>query len=237
MVKRYGRVLLKLSGESLAGQQGYGLDSSVLQEYAHAITTVAHQGTQIAIVVGGGNIFRGLQGVEAGFARAKGDQMGMLSTVINSMALAQWIEMEGGKAVVFTATPMMPIAQHYSLDGANASLERGEVVLLAGGTGNPYFTTDSAAALRAAELRCDALLKGTRVDGVYTADPEKDPKARKYARLTFADAYEKRLKIMDLTAFTLCQENHVPIVVFNMNGKGNLERLLAGEEMGTLVEN
>ena len=224
MVKRYGRVLLKLSGESLAGQQGYGLDSSVLQEYAHAITTVAHQGTQVAIVVGGGNIFRGLQGVEAGFARAKGDQMGMLSTVINSMALAQWIEMEGGKAVVFTATPMMP-------------LERGEVVLLAGGTGNPYFTTDSAAALRAAELRCDALLKGTRVDGVYTADPEKDPSARKYARLTFADAYEKRLKIMDLTAFTLCQENHVPIVVFNMNGKGNLERLLAGEEMGTLVEN
>ena len=233
----YKRILLKLSGESLMGGRAYGIDEVRLGEYAKQIKEIADRGIQIGIVIGGGNIFRGLAGAAKGFDRVKGDQMGMLSTVINSMALAQWIEMEGGKAVVFTATPMMPIAQHYSLDGANASLERGEVVLLAGGTGNPYFTTDSAAALRAAELRCDALLKGTRVDGVYTADPEKDPSARKYARLTFADAYEKRLKIMDLTAFTLCQENHVPIVVFNMNGKGNLERLLAGEEMGTLVEN
>lgn len=231
----YKRVLLKLSGESLGGAEGKGLDTSSLEVYAVEIAAAAKAGLQIAIVNGGGNIFRGLQGVGKGFDRVDGDKMGMLATVINSLALSMFIKEKGVEAKVFTATPMEPVADYYMRDKAVEVLDRGGVVLIAGGTGNPFFTTDSGAALRALETGADALLKGTRVDGVYTADPEKDPSAVKYDELTFDEALEKKLKVMDQTAFALCREGKLPVIVFDMNIKGNLSRIIAGEKVGTLV--
>ncbi|MBQ2514843.1 MAG: UMP kinase [Bacteroidales bacterium] len=231
----YKRVLLKLSGESLGGPQGKGLDPDSLRAYAREIAAAAKAGLQVAIVNGGGNIFRGLQGAGKGFDRVDGDKMGMLATVINSLALATFIKEEGVDAQVFTALPMEPIATYYMRDKAVAFLEKGGVALIAGGTGNPFFTTDSGAALRALELKADALLKGTRVDGVYTADPEKDPTAVRYEELTFDEALSKHLKVMDQTAFALCSEGNMPIIVFDMNATGNLTRLLHGEKVGTLV--
>ena len=231
----YKRVLLKLSGESLGGSQGKGLDPDSLRAYAREIAAAVKAGLQVAIVNGGGNIFRGLQGAGKGFDRVDGDKMGMLATVINSLALATFIKEEGVDAQVFTALPMEPIANYYIRDKAVAFLEKGGVALIAGGTGNPFFTTDSGAALRALELKADALLKGTRVDGVYTADPEKDPTAVRYEELTFDEALSKHLKVMDQTAFALCSEGNMPIIVFDMNATGNLTRLLHGEKVGTLV--
>jgi uridylate kinase len=231
----YKRLLLKLSGESLGGPQGKGIDEEVLAAYASEIASATRAGAQIAIVIGGGNIFRGLQGVGKGFDRVDGDKMGMLATVINSLALAMAIRSEGVEATVFTATPMEPVAKYYMRDDAVKVLERGGVALLAGGTGNPFFTTDSGAALRALEIKADALLKGTRVDGVYTADPEKDPTATKYEELSFDKAIADRLKVMDQTAFSLCREGNMPIIVFDMNQKGNLSALLIGDKVGTLV--
>ena len=232
---RFKRILLKLSGESLMGEKQYGIDEKRLGEYAQQIKEIHEMGVQIGIVIGGGNIFRGLQGVGKGFDRVNGDKMGMLATVINSLGLAMAIRSAGVEAEVFTATPMMPVARYYMRDDAVAVMERGGVALIAGGTGNPYFTTDSGAALRSLEIGADALLKGTRVDGVYTADPEKDPNAVKYDELTFDKAIEDRLKVMDQTAFALCREGNMPIIVFDMNEKGNLTRLVKGEKVGTLV--
>ena len=231
----YNRVLLKLSGESLGGPAGKGIDENWLAAYAEEIASAVKNGLQVAIVIGGGNIFRGLQGVGKGFDRVNGDKMGMLATVINSLGLAMAIRSAGVEAEVFTATPMMPVARYYMRDDAVAVMEKGGVALIAGGTGNPYFTTDSGAALRALEIGADALLKGTRVDGVYTADPEKDPTAVKYEELSFDKAIEDRLKVMDQTAFALCREGNMPIIVFDMNQKGNLTKLVKGEKVGTLV--
>ena len=208
----YKRVLLKLSGESLGGPEGKGLDTDSLKEYAREVAEAAKAGLQIALVNGGGNIFRGLQGTSKGFDRVTGDRMGMLATVINSLALSQFIEDEG-PCRGLTATPMQPIAQYYNRDNAVRVLEAGGVALIAGGTGNPFFTTDSGAALRALEIGADAVLKGTRVDGVYTADPEKDPTATKYEELTFEEAIRKNLKVMDQTAFTLCSDGDMPVIV------------------------
>lgn len=229
------RVLLKLSGESLGGSSGKGIDSECLTGFAKEIAQAAKAGHQIAIVNGGGNIFRGLQGLGKGFDRINGDRMGMLATVINSLGLACALRSEGVKAEVFTATPMSPIAHYYRREDAVALLEEGGVALIAGGTGNPFFTTDSGAALRALEIGADALLKGTRVDGVYTADPEKDPTAVKYDELTFTKALSDHLKVMDATAFALCEQGPVPIIVFNIGIKGSLGRLLNGEKIGTIV--
>lgn len=231
----YKRVLLKLSGESLGGHEGKGLDNASLEAYADEVAQAAKAGLQIAIVNGGGNIFRGLQGVGKGFDRVDGDKMGMLATVINSLALAMFIKDKGVEAKVFTATPMEPVAEYYMRDKAVEVMERGGVVLIAGGTGNPFFTTDSGAALRALEVGADVLLKGTRVDGVYTADPEKDPNAVKYDELTFSEAISRKLKVMDQTAYSLCSEGKLPIIVFDMNRKGNLLKLLNGENVGTIV--
>ena len=231
----YRRVLLKLSGESLGGPSGKGINENVLAAYAREIVSAVKEGLQVAIVIGGGNIFRGLSGAGKGFDRVQGDKMGMLATVINSLGLSMAIRSEGVEAEVFTATPMMPVARYYMRDDAVAVMERGGVALIAGGTGNPFFTTDSGAALRALEIGADALLKGTRVDGVYTADPEKDPSAVRYEELTFDKAMEDHLKVMDQTAFALCREGNMPIIVFDMNAGGNLARLLHGEKVGTLV--
>ena len=231
----YKRVLLKLSGESLGGPAGKGLDTDSLRAYAEEIAEAAKAGLQIAIVNGGGNIFRGLQGTVKGFDRVDGDKMGMLATVINSLALSMFIKEQGVNAQVFTATPMEPVAKYYMRDDAVKVLEEGGVVLISGGTGNPFFTTDSGAALRALEIGADALLKGTRVDGVYTADPEKDPTAVRYDELTFDKALSDHLKVMDQTAFALCSEGNMPIIVFDMNCRGNLKRILEGERVGTLV--
>ena len=231
----YKRVLLKLSGESLGGPSGRGLDESRIAAYADQIVKAVLSGHEVAIVNGGGNIFRGLQGSGKGFDRVDGDKMGMLATVINSMALAQFIRARGVRAEVFTATPMEPVARYYVRDAAAKVLEEGGVALIAGGTGNPFFTTDSGAALRALELGADALLKGTRVDGVYTADPEKDPSAVKYDELTFDKALADHLKVMDATAFALCEQGDVPIVVFNIDSEGALQSLLEGKKVGTIV--
>lgn len=233
---KYKRVLLKLSGESLGGPQGKGIDESMLAQYAEEIAKVVNKGVQVTIVVGGGNIFRGLSGVGKGFDRVRGDQMGMLATVINSIGLSMAIKSAGVDAVVFTSTPMKPIAEYYIRDNAVEAMERGAVAIIAGGTGNPFFTTDSASALRACEIGADALLKGTRVDGVYTADPEKYPDAVKYETLTFDKALSDGLKIMDSTAFALCKDNGMRIIVFDMNKGGNLEKLIDGEAIGTVVE-
>ena len=231
----YRRVLLKLSGESLGGPEGKGIKEEWLARYAAEVAAAVKAGLQVAIVIGGGNIFRGLSGTGKGFDRVDGDKMGMLATVINSLGLAMALRSAGVEAEVFTATPMMPVARYYMRDDAVAVLERGGVALIAGGTGNPFFTTDSGAALRALEIKADALLKGTRVDGVYTADPEKDPSAVKYDELTFDKAIEDHLKVMDQTAFALCREGNMPIVVFDMNREGNLTALLMGEKVGTVV--
>ena len=231
----YKRVLLKLSGESLGGPEGKGIDEKSLNAYAVEIAAAAKAGLQICIVNGGGNIFRGLQGVGKGFDRVNGDKMGMLATVINSLGLAMAIRSQGVKAEVFTATPMEPIARYYVREKAVEFLEEGGVAFIAGGTGNPFFTTDSGAALRALEIGADAVLKGTRVDGVYTADPEKDPTATKYDELTFSKALADHLKVMDATAFALCEQGNMPIIVFDMNQPGNLTKLIEGEKIGTLV--
>ena len=231
----YKRVLLKLSGESLGGPQGKGIDEASLNKAAVEIADAVRSGMQIAIVNCGGNIFRGLQGVGKGFDRVDGDKMGMLATVINSLGLAMAIRSQGIRAEVFTATPMEPVARYYVRDAAVKVLEEGGVALIAGGTGNPFFTTDSGAALRALEIGADALLKGTRVDGVYTADPEKDPTATKYDELSFSKALADHLKVMDATAFALCEQGNMPIIVFDMNEPGNLKRILDGDKVGTLV--
>ena len=229
------RVLLKLSGESLGGGSCRGVDSESLKSYAAEIAAALHEGHQIAVVNGGGNIFRGLQGLGKGFDRINGDRMGMLATVINSLGLCCALRSEGVRAEVFTATPMEPIARYYRKEDAVRVLEEGGVALISGGTGNPFFTTDSGAALRALEIGADALLKGTRVDGVYTADPEKDPSAVKYDELSFTKALSDHLKVMDATAFALCEQGPIPIIVFNVEQKGNLGRLLRGEKIGTVV--
>ena len=235
-MKKYNRILLKLSGEALMGNKQYGIDPQTLTGYGEEIAAVAKQGVQMAIVIGGGNIFRGLQGAAPGFDRVQGGYMGMMATVINSMALQSELQKQGMKVKLLSGLPIDRIAESVSGPKAVEHLENGSVVIIAGGTGNPFFTTDSAAALRAVEIHADVLLKGTRVDGVYTADPEKDPTAVKYDTLTFDEAYEKNLKVMDMTAFTLCKENNLPILVFDMNKKGNLEKVVAGEKIGTLVQ-
>jgi len=232
---KFNRILLKLSGEALEGSQGYGIDPVRLAAYAGEIKSAVDKGVQVAIVIGGGNIFRGLAGTSEGMDRVQGDYMGMLATVINSMAIQAALEKNGVTVKLLSGLAIDPICEEMSRRKAISHLNKGEVVVIAGGTGNPYFTTDSASALRAIEIGADAILKGTRVDGVYTADPEKDPSAKKYSVLSFDEAYDKGLKIMDLTAFTLCRENNMPIVVFNMNQPGNLLKLLNGEEIGTIV--
>lgn len=235
MRAKYKRVLLKLSGESLMGEQRHGIDPRRLDEYASQINAVAETGVQVAIVIGGGNIFRGMQGAAKGFDRVKGDQMGMLATVINSLALSSALEAIGRKARVFTAIAMHPIGDHYSKWRAIEAMERGEIAILSGGTGNPFFTTDTGAALRGVEVEADVMLKGTRVDGIYTADPEKDPTATKFSEITYDEVYTRGLKVMDLTATALCKENHLPIIVFDMDTFGNLSKVLSGEPIGTLV--
>ena len=233
---KYRRILLKLSGESLQGSQKYGLDPAQLQSYAEQIKAAAAEGFQIGIVIGGGNIFRGLQGARKGFDRVKGDQMGMLATIINSLALQSALEDNGVKAKVLTSIRMEPIGEYYSKAKALEYLEAGYVVIIGGGTSNPYFSTDSASALRGIELEADVMLKGTRVDGVYTADPEKDPAAEKFDEITFDEVYRRNLKVMDMTAFTLCRENGLRVIVFDMDTPGNLEKVLTGEKIGTLVK-
>ena len=235
MRTKYKRVLLKLSGESLMGEQGYGIDTKRLGEYASQIKEIASQGVQVAIVIGGGNIFRGLSGASKGFDRVKGDQMGMLATVINSLALSSALEAAGQPAKVFTAINMFPIGEHYSKWKAIEALNNGAVSIMAGGTGNPFFTTDTGSALRGIEVEADVMLKGTRVDGIYTADPEKDPTATKFTEITYDEVYTRGLKVMDLTATALCKENNLPIVVFDMDTPGNLAKVIAGEPIGTLV--
>ena len=232
---KYNRILLKLSGESLQGEQRYGLSPEVLQSYAEQIKVAAETGVQIGIVIGGGNIFRGLQGAKKGFDRVKGDQMGMLATIINSLALHSALEDNGVKAKVLTSIRMEPIGEYYSKAKAIEYLEAGYVVIIGGGTSNPYFSTDTASALRGIEIEAEVMFKGTRVDGVYTADPEKDPTATKFDKITFDEVYNRDLKVMDMTAFTLCKENGLDIIVFDMDTVGNLAKVLRGEAIGTLV--
>lgn len=232
---KYNRILLKLSGESLMGQKGYGIDEIRLGEYAEQIKEAAQTGVQIGIVIGGGNIFRGLSGAAKGFDRIKGDQMGMLATVINSLALSSALSAIGQKNRLFTSIRMEPVGELFSKWKAIEAMQNGEIAILAGGTGNPIFTTDTASALRGIEIEADAMFKGTRVDGVYTADPEKDPTATKFDKISFDEVYERGLKVMDLTATTMCKQNNLPIVVFDMDTFGNLKRVLSGENIGTLV--
>lgn len=235
MRTKYKRVLLKLSGESLMGAQGYGIDTNRLNQYAEQIKEIVASGVQVAIVIGGGNIFRGLTGASKGFDRVKGDQMGMLATVINSLALSSALTAAGQPAQVFTAINMFPIGEHYSKWRAIDALNAGAVAIISGGTGNPFFTTDTGSALRAIEVEAEVMLKGTRVDGIYTADPEKDPEATKFSEITYDEVYNRGLKVMDLTATALCKENRMPIVVFDMDTPGNLAKVIAGEPIGTLV--
>ncbi|TSA26224.1 MAG: UMP kinase [Bacteroidetes bacterium] len=232
----FSRILLKLSGEALEGAQGYGIEPQRLATYAGEIRSIVDEGIQVAIVIGGGNIFRGLQGAVQGVDRVQGDYMGMLATVINSMAIQDALGKQGVRSKLLGGIAIDPIVEEMSSGRAIKYLEQGYVAIISGGTGNPYFTTDTASALRAVEIKADVILKGTRVDGVYTADPEKDPSAVKYETLSFDEAIEKGLKIMDLTAFTLCKENNLPIVVFNMNTPGNLKRVVKGEKVGTIVQ-
>jgi uridylate kinase len=233
---KYKRVLLKLSGEALKGKDKYGINTKILSQYANEVKAVTELDVQVGIVIGGGNIFRGLSGVDKGFDRVYGDQMGMLATVINSLAIQSALENVDVKARVLTSIRMEPVGEYYSCNRAVACMQNGEVVIIAGGTGNPFFTTDTASVLRGVEINAEVLLKGTRVDGVYTADPEKNKTASKYDILSFDEAYDKNLKIMDLTAFTMCKENNLPIIVFDMNGVGNLKRVITGENIGTLVK-
>ncbi len=234
---KFKRILLKLSGESLMGEQRYGIDEKRLAEYAEQIKEVHGMGVQIGIVIGGGNIFRGLSGAGKGFDRVTGDQMGMCATVINSLGLSDALKAVGVRSRVLTAIRMEPVGEFYSKRKAVEYMEAGEVVIMSGGTGNPYFTTDTGASLRGIEIEADVMLKGTRVDGVYTADPEKDPAATKFSEITYDEIYERRLKVMDLTATTMCKENNLPVYVFNMDVRGNLKRVMEGEDVGTLVHN
>jgi uridylate kinase len=232
---RFKRILLKLSGESLMGNQQYGIDQQRLSDYADQIKEITEMGVQVGIVIGGGNIFRGLSGATKGFDRVKGDQMGMLATVINSLALNSALLNVGCKSHVLTAIRMEPIGEFYSKDRAIDVLEKGEVAIFSAGTGNPYFTTDTGSSLRGIEIEADVMLKGTRVDGIYTADPEKNTDAIKFDRISFDEVYQKNLKVLDLTATTMCKENNLPIIVFNMDIKGNLKKLLDGQDIGTYV--
>ena len=234
---KYKRILLKLSGESLMGEKQYGIDEKRLAEYAQQIKEIHEQGVQIGIVIGGGNIFRGLSGANKGFDRVKGDQMGMLATVINSLALSSALVATGVKARVLTAVRMEPIGEFYSKWKAIECMENGEVVIMSAGTGNPFFTTDTGSSLRGIEIEADVMLKGTRVDGIYTADPEKDPTATKFDDITYDEVLKRGLKVMDLTATCMCKENHLPTVVFDMDTVGNLKKVISGEEIGTLVHN
>jgi uridylate kinase len=233
----FKRVLLKLSGEALMGDKQFGIDNARLDQYAKEIKSIYEKRVEIAIVIGGGNIFRGVQAEQGGMDRTQGDYMGMLATMINSMALQGALESNGMQTRLQSAIEMKEIAEPYIKRKAVRHLEKGRIVIFGAGTGNPYFTTDSAGALRAIEIEADAILKGTRVDGIYTADPEKDPNATKYDHITFDEAYNKNLNVMDMTAFTLCKENDLPIIVFDMNKGGNLAKLMEGEKIGTLVSN
>ncbi|HPF68406.1 MAG TPA: UMP kinase [Flavobacteriales bacterium] len=233
---RYKRILLKLSGESLMGDKSYGIDEARLDQYAEEIIAVASAGAEVAVVIGGGNIYRGMQAVAIGIDRVQGDHMGMLATMINSLALQSALEAKGWKTRLLSAIKMEQIAEPFIRRRAVRHLEKGRIVIFGAGTGNPYFTTDTAASLRAVEIEADVILKGTRVDGIYSADPEKDSTALRYERLTFTEVYEQGLNVMDLTAFTLCNENKLPIIVFDMNRPGNLLKVLHGEAVGTLVE-
>ena len=232
---KFKRILLKLSGESLMGEQGYGIDVKRLNEYAAQIKDALAEGVQIGIVIGGGNIFRGLSGAGKGFDRVKGDQMGMCATVINSLALSSALGAIGVKSRVLTAIRMEPLGEFYSKWKAIEAMERGEVLIMSGGTGNPYFTTDTGSSLRGIEIEADVMLKGTRVDGIYTADPEKDPSAVKFNDITYDEVLARNLRVMDITATAMCKENNLPVYVFNMDIPGNLHRVLAGEEIGTFV--
>ena len=232
---KFNKILLKLSGEALMGEQQYGIDPERLSDYAMEVKQVVDAGTQVGIVIGGGNIYRGLQGASEGMDRVQGDYMGMLATVINSMALQGALEKTGLKVKLLSSLTLKPMAEPMSRKLAKGYLNQGYVVLIGGGTGNPFFTTDTASALRAVEIEADVIMKGTRVDGIYSADPEKDTTATKYSEISFDEAYEKGLKIMDLTAFTLCKENNMPIYVFDMNTKGSLLRIVKGEHLGTIV--
>jgi len=234
---KYKRILLKLSGESLMGEKQHGIDEKRLQEYAGQIKEIAELGVQIGIVIGGGNIFRGLSGASKGFDRVKGDQMGMLATVINSLALNSALQSLGVKSRVLTAIRMEPIGEFYSKTKAIESLENGEVAIFSAGTGNPFFTTDTGSSLRGIEIEADVMLKGTRVDGIYTADPEKDPTAVKFDEISYDEIYNRGLKVMDLTATAMCKENNLPIVVFDMDTPGNLKKVIVGEKIGTYVHN
>ncbi|MFA9388239.1 MAG: UMP kinase [Prolixibacteraceae bacterium] len=235
MITPYKKILLKLSGESLMGDKGYGLDSKQLNSYAIQIKEIVDAGIRVGIVIGGGNIFRGLSGATVGFDRVKGDQMGMLATVINSLALQSELEKKGVIARLFTAINMEPIGEMYSKQKAIDAFKQSEVAIMAAGTGNPFFTTDTASALRAIEIGADVMLKGTRVDGIYDDDPEKNPNAKKFDKITYDEVYQLGLKIMDLTATTMCKENNMPIIVFDMDTPGNLKKVLTGSKIGTLV--
>jgi uridylate kinase len=232
---QYKRILLKLSGEALMGTQQYGIDTSVVMQYAEEIKALVEKDIQVAIVIGGGNIYRGIQATASGIDRVQGDYMGMLATVINSMALQSGLEKIGVNTRLLTALEIKQVAEPFIKRRAVRHLEKGRVVILGAGTGNPYFTTDTAAALRATEIEANVILKGTRVDGIYDSDPEKNPTAKKYTSITYADAISQKLNVMDMTAFTLCQENNIPIIVFNMNIEGNLMKVVTGDTIGTLV--
>lgn len=236
MLPKYNRILLKLSGESLMGDRSYGLDPQMLTQYAMDIKAISDLGVQVAVVIGGGNIYRGMNEAETGIERAQGDYMGMLATVINGMALQASLEKVGVKTRLQSAIKMEQVAEPYIRRRAIRHLEKGRVVIFGAGTGNPYFTTDTAGSLRAIEINADVILKGTRVDGIYTADPEKDPTATRYESISFTEVISKGLKVMDMTAFTLCQENNLPIIVFDMNKTGNLADVVSGKNVGTLVK-
>jgi uridylate kinase len=235
MLPKYKRILLKLSGESLMGDKSFGFDTDVLSQYAQDIRSIVELGVQVAVVIGGGNIYRGMNEAETGIERAHGDYMGMLATVINGMALQAALEKQGVYTRLQSAIKMEQIAEPYIRRRAIRHLEKGRVVIFGAGTGNPYFTTDTAGSLRAIEIKAEVIMKGTRVDGIYTADPEKDPTATKYSVITYQECISQKLNVMDMTAFTLCMENHLPIVVFDMNAPDNLRRVVTGEKVGTLV--
>jgi len=232
---KYSRILLKLSGEALMGKSSHGISKEVLEAYVSQVIEIVNEGCEVAIVIGGGNIFRGLSGTESGFDRVKGDQMGMLATVINSLALESEFKNQGANAKVFTSIRMEPVGELYNRDKVAEALKTRTVCILSGGTGNPFFTTDTAAALRAVEISANVLLKGTRVDGVYTADPEKDPKAERFDKISFDEVIARQLKVMDSTAFTMCRDNNMPIIVFDMNTRGNLKKVIGGLKNGTLI--
>lgn len=236
MLPKYKRVLVKLSGESLMGDKNFGMDPVIIEQYARDIKEIVELGVQVAIVIGGGNIYRGMNEAETGIERAHGDYMGMLATVINGMAMQAMLEKIGVYTRLQSAIKMEQIAEPYIRRRAIRHVEKGRVVIFGAGTGNPYFTTDTAGSLRAIEIQADVILKGTRVDGIYTADPEKDPNAKKYETITFQECISQNLKVMDMTAFTLCMENNLPIIVFDMNNPGNLKRVICGEKVGTLVK-